>query len=81
MAYHAQNPYNSFPCHKTTEYSEDDEGNGEMMVVETSKMCAGFLTLQHHENGSTFYDSDGFEPSDNVYHDANDMIEAYADQD
>lgn len=47
LAYHAQNPYNSFPCHKTTVNDEEFGGDGsEMVAVETSKECAGFMALQ-----------------------------------
>jgi hypothetical protein len=80
LAYHATNPYNSFPCHKTTEASEDDEGS-EMMVTEESKECAGFLTLMANEAGRTPYDHDGFEPSyDLCYDGAYEMVEAYEEQ-
>ena len=75
LAYHAQNPYNVFHCHKTLEHSDDCEGG--TYAGERSKICAGFLTLQHNENGRTSYDSDGFKPSDNVYDDAFEMSQAY----
>lgn len=71
MAYSATNPYNSFYCHKTLE---------ENFVGQTTKVCAGFLTLQHNENGSTAYDEDGFEPSPDVYEDAYEMEQAYAEE-
>ena len=77
LAYAVQNPYNTFPCHKTTVSSEDGEGN--MDVIETSKVCAGFLSLQHNENGETFYDEDGFKPSPLVYNESYDMEQAYYD--
>lgn len=76
LAYATENPYNNFPCHKTTESNENSEG-GEMMVVETSKECAGFLSMQHNQNGSTSYDEDGFTPSNLVYEDSWDMAQAY----
>jgi hypothetical protein len=80
LAYHAQNPYASFPCHKTTESVEDDDGE-ERIETADSKVCAGFLTLQHNENGETSYDSDGFIPSTElVYSDAWEMIDAYAEE-
>lgn len=33
LAYAAQNPYNSFPCHKTTVSDEEFGGEGEGMVA------------------------------------------------
>lgn len=72
LAYHASNPYNSFPCHKTTEYDDDTD---DMEVVETSKECAGFMALQHFENGNRL--PDGFIPSDTVYGCIDDMIYNY----
>lgn len=76
LAYLAQNPYNSFPCHKTLDYDDD----GDTCYKNDTKMCAGFLTLMHNENGKTPYDSSGFEPSDNVYCDTYEMIDAYANE-
>ena len=74
LAYHAQNPYNSFPCHKTMDEDED----GETFQGEATQECAGFLTLQKAELGETFYDEDGFEPSyDVVYSESHDMALAY----
>lgn len=72
----AENPYSDFPCHKTTESVEDDDGSGEMMRVESSKECAGFLTLRARLT------SDGvpkdFKPAwDLVYEDADHMYDAY----
>jgi hypothetical protein len=78
LAYIAHNPYNTFHCHKTTE-SEDD-GEGGRMAVNTSQVCAGFLSLQHNENGETPYDEDGFEPSDLVYCDSFEMAQAYEEE-
>lgn len=79
LAYHAQNPYNSFTCHKTTVNDEEYGGEGEDMVAtEDSKECAGFLTLQHNENGMRL--PDGFEPALNVYCDVFDMIQAYSSE-
>ena len=76
LAYICQNPYSSFYCHETTE-SDDDSEDGEMLVVETTKICAGFLSLQHHELESTWYDDEGFTASEDVYWDVYAMIEAY----
>jgi hypothetical protein len=77
IAYSATNPYNSFPCHKTTE--ADEEGD-EMLETENSKQCAGFLTMMKNECGRTFYDEDGFEPDfAGCYNEAFEMVEAYAE--
>jgi hypothetical protein len=74
------NPYNDpFPCHKTTE-SDDDSEEGEMMVVETTKVCAGWLTMMACSRGSTPYDDDGFEPSAGCYEDPEDMFYAYEEE-
>lgn len=74
LAYASENSYSTFPCHKTTEYNEESE-DGEMMVVETSKECAGFLTLRSQYGDDI---PEGFEPAyDICYEDALDMIQAY----
>jgi hypothetical protein len=81
LAYAATNPYNSFPCHKTTVDSDDEDGCGDRIVTSESKVCAGFLTLMSNELGRTSYDSDGFVPSyDVVYDSAYDMVDAYEQQ-
>jgi hypothetical protein len=75
LAYHAQNPYNSFPCHKTT-VSDDDED--ERYCNDETKECAGFMTLQHIENDNTL--PDGFIPNyDVVYGDIYEMIDSYCE--
>lgn len=71
LAYHAENPYNSFPCHKTTECDDD----GDTYAGEESKECAGFMAMQHFITGCEL--PDGFEPSDKVYTDTWEMIDAY----
>ena len=71
LAYHAQNQYNSFSCHKTTEH--DDEG--EVIVTGKAQECAGFLTLQIAELGNRI---EGFTPSyELVYESIPEMVEAY----
>lgn len=78
LAYSTQNPYNSFPCHKTTEHDDESE-DGEMRVTETSKECAGFLTMKA-QNGERV--PEGFEPAWEIcYIDPYDMIQAYEDRD
>ena len=72
LAYHAQNPYNSFTCHKTTVSSDYEDG--EMVTTPNSKECAGFLTLQINEGAHC---PDGFTPSDKVYESSSEMAEAY----
>ena len=77
LAYAAQNPYNKFTCHKTTEYDEDSE-DGHMLQVETSKECAGFLTLRAQRGMDI---PEGFVPSFELcYTDEDDMIQAYEDE-
>lgn len=74
----ASNPYNSFPCHKTLEHGEDDEGSYTYAGAE-SQECAGFLTLRANELGEESHGiPDGFEPSYKlVYIDSWDMVGAY----
>lgn len=69
LAYHATNPYNSFPCHKTLNVDDD----GETLSAEDSKTCAGFLALQIGENGDR-YKPDEFEIPPNAFTCADDMI-------
>lgn len=77
LAYLTQNKYNIFPCHKTTKYNEYSEN---MEIVQKTKMCAGFLTMQMIENGDKFI-PEGFEPSfELVYESILDMIDAYENQ-
>ena len=81
LAYHTQNPYNSFPCHKTTVSDEEFGGDGDEMVeTENSKQCAGFLTLMATECGEDRLPK-GFVPSYDVcYIDAWDMAQAYDEE-
>ncbi len=80
LAYSASNPYNSFECHLTIEHYSDGPFEGEGYAVETSKQCAGFLSVMHNELDRTPYDEDGFEPSPLAYDSYHDMIDAYEDQ-
>lgn len=78
LAYLAQNPYTSFSCHKTTVNDEEFGGEGDKMVVtEKSKECAGLITLKINEGMNC---PEGFTPSEYVYDDAYDMIDAYSQQ-
>jgi hypothetical protein len=81
IATNAENRYGSFPCHKTTEEDDSEWADGEMMVVETTKECAGHLYMHSVANGSTFYDEEGFEPKAewNCYEDSWEMQDAYLD--
>ena len=75
LAHHATNPYNTFPCHKTTIPDEDDSS---MVVGPNSKECAGFMTLQINEGAQI---PEGFTPAyDIVYEDCYVMIDAYENQ-
>ena len=72
IAYAAQNPFSSFPCHKTT--VPDDDGY-EMLVTDDSKECAGFLTLRAQDGE---YVPDDFEPAwELCYTGPSEMIDAY----
>ena len=79
LAYNAENPYGTFPCHVTT-VPDDDSDSGEMLETEVTKQCAGHLTLKHNANGETEYDDDGFKPSAECYEDSYEMIEAYTEE-
>ena len=73
----AQNPYNTFPCHKTTTHDEDEEGEEYLTDRVAEKECAGFLTLRAAEYGEDRM-PEGFKPSyDIVYNDAFEMEDAY----
>ena len=77
IASSASNPYNDFPCHKTTEYDDESE-DGEMIVTDKSKTCAGFLTLRAQEGMRV---PEGFAPSWEIcYTDAFDMFQAYDEE-
>lgn len=71
LAYHAQNPYNSFPCHKTT--VDEDDGD-ERLCTNNSKECAGFLSLQINEGAQK---PKGFEVDKNAYDSTWNMLSAY----
>lgn len=72
FAYMASNPYNDFPCHKTADLVEDDDGSGSYVMGNKSFTCNGFLSLQVNENGRG---PDGFEPSLDAFGDHWEMIE------
>lgn len=42
-----------FPCHKTTEEQEDEEGNSERVATSDSIHCAGALILMEKEGRSS----------------------------
>jgi len=77
LAYATQNRYQSFPCHKTTVSSDDDEdGSGERYYDNNTKECAGFLTLKAQYDDSTL--PKGFEPSwELIYMEPSEMAWAY----
>jgi len=77
IAYATQNPYNSFPCHKTTEEDEDSD-EGVLLVTENSKECAGFLTLRANSGERI---PKGFEPAWSIcYEDPFEMSQTYEDE-
>lgn len=72
LAYHATNPYNTFPCHKTIEHDDD----GEQCYSPQQKECAGFLTLMASERGEDCVPKN-FTPSyDICFSDAYEMADA-----
>jgi hypothetical protein len=73
----AQNRYTDFPCHKTAECAEDRFGE-EIGYVRTEKSftCNGFLSLQVNE---CMIAPDGFEPHDDAFSDAWEMIEHHTE--
>lgn len=79
LAYHASNPYNSFPCHKTTVSDEVCGGEGSHNVTtEKSLECAGFITMQVNEGAGC---PEGFDPAyDIVYSEPSEMIYAYEEE-
>ena len=78
IANSTSNPYNSFPCHKTTVPDEDSEEN-QMLVTDKSKECYGFMAIQINENGNEPEDW-SWEYADKIYPDAWSMIDAYQEQ-
>jgi hypothetical protein len=68
----ASNPYTDFPCHKTADLVEGEDGCGEYLHGEQSLTCNGFLSLQVNENGRG---PDGFEPHRNAFGDVWEMTE------
>lgn len=73
----ACNPYSSFPCHKTTVENENSD-EGEMLCTETTKECAGFMTLQINEGMEI---PKGFTPAyEIVYSDSYEMADAYSEE-
>lgn len=68
----ASNRYSEFHCHKTIEHDDD---TGEGFPTQKSLVCAGFLAMQINEAGVST--PKGFEPSDAVYADSWEMVEAY----
>lgn len=79
LALHALRHYGSFSCHKTTTHDYDDEGNSIPLETENSKECAGYLTLKMSELGSEFIPV-GFQPSELIYQDVEEMIVAYENE-
>lgn len=70
----ASNPYNDFPCHKTADYQEDDEGDGGYVHGAKSLTCNGFLSLQCRENG---IEIPGFMPHEDAFEDAYEMADRH----
>lgn len=49
---HLRDDYNVFPCHKTTQHDETEEGESITVPHEKEQACMGALayTLKHHKN-------------------------------
>lgn len=73
LAYRTLNPYNTFPCHKTVSYVDED---GPVADLSKAVPCAGFLSMGSRYNPSMRLPL-GFIPSNEVYEDAESMAEAY----
>ena len=76
FAYNASNPYSYFPCHKTADCVEDDEGSGEFIAGERSLTCNGFLSLQVAENGNP---PEGFDPHPDAFSECWEMIDHHTE--
>lgn len=75
IANHTWNPYNTFPCHKTLEYDNNED---ELCTTEKSKQCAGFITLGIAQFKRTNYPE--FIPDfEIIYPSIQSMEEAYQD--
>ena len=70
----ALNPYSSVTCHKTLEF---DEETGEPCLTDKSLECAGMLSLRANEGYGI---PNGFEPSELVYNDWYEMVDAYQEE-
>lgn len=76
FAFSASNPFGNFPCHKTADLVEDDDGFGEYVHGEKSFTCHGFFALQAAENWEEKdYSENGFTPDVNAFCDPWEMIE------
>ena len=78
FAYQATNPFNDFPCHKTADFFEDEQHDGDnsgFVFGEQSFTCHGFKTLQVNENG----EEDGFVADGVGFYDTHDMIGAHTE--
>jgi len=71
-----ENPYSEFMCHKTLDYEDCEDG--EPAMSEESLTCAGFLSMQIEWSGRRC--PDGFTPSENVYSEPYEMIQAYEEE-
>jgi hypothetical protein len=77
----AADRFGDFPCHKTADYDEDDDGWGRYVHGERSHTCHGFATLQAALTG---YQPEGFTPDGDGFTSVDEMIarhgELWADQ-
>lgn len=79
FAYMAENPYTDFPCHKTADYHESDDGGSDGYYHgEKSLTCHGFKTLQMAMNATDLeYKDQGFKADGKGFEDTFEMIETH----
>lgn len=76
FAHNAENPYTDFPCHKTADHHEDEDGFGEYVRGEKSLTCNGFLSMQCTVNDREI---EGFTPHPDAFEDSWEMIDRHTD--
>ena len=74
----ATNRFNDFPCHKTADLHEDEDGFEHFVHGGKSLTCHGFLTLQSEENyGERGMPPKGFNPDGKGFTDWFEMVNAH----
>lgn len=70
LANNANNPYGSFPCHKTISINDD----GETFCTEKTLVCAGHTIMQSEANNTPL--PEGMKSNPNVF-EYHEMLDAY----